>query len=110
MLDINTPIHIHEDDLELYLNGHVESERLSFVELHLLACEKCQAHLFECAGRELKLQSIKGAHSGPTQKRSEERFRTNGDATVQELHPLSLERYTIKVVDVSKNGLGIISP
>ncbi len=110
MLDIKAPIHIHEDDLELYLRGHVESERLSVIEHHLLECKICQAHLSDCAGQQLRLQSIQGAHSEPAQKRSEERFSTNGEATVQELHPLSLDRHRVKVVDVSKNGLGIVSP
>ena len=110
MLDIKTPIHIHEDDLDLYLSGHVESERLSFIEHHLLECRICQAHLFDCAGQQLRLQSIQRTHSEVAQKRSEERFSTEGVATVQELHPLSLERHTVKVVDVSKNGLGIVSP
>ena len=110
MLDEYIPFHIHEDDLELYLRGQVESKRLTLIERHLLECETCQTQLSECVGQQLKLLSIQGLYPGAAQKRSEERFRTEGEATLQEIHPLSLERHKVKVMDVSKNGLGIISP
>jgi predicted anti-sigma-YlaC factor YlaD len=110
MLDKNIPVHIHEDDLELYIRGQVESERLSLIELHLSECKMCQAQLSDCAGQQLKLLSIQGAYAGATQRRSEERFRTEGEAILQEIHPLAFERHKVKVVDVSRNGLGIISP
>ncbi len=109
MLDEYIPVHIHEDDLALYLRGQVESERLSLIELHLLECRMCQDQLSDCAGQQMKLLSIKGAYSGAKQKRSEQRFRAEGEAILQEIHPLALERHKVKVVDVSRNGLGIIS-
>ena len=43
-------------------------------------------------------------------KRSEPRFNAEGEATVQALHPLSVERHKVTIVNVSKNGFGILSP
>jgi hypothetical protein len=43
-------------------------------------------------------------------ERSEPRFITGDDATFQELSPLSLDHQKVKIVDVSKNGLGILAP
>jgi hypothetical protein len=51
-----------------------------------------------------------GPKVDPTQNRSEPRFDTKGDGTLQEIHPLSLERHKVKIVNVSKNGLGLVSP
>ena len=39
---------------------------------------------------------------------SEPRFDTSGEGTVQELHPLSLDRQKIRIVNMSKNGLGFV--
>jgi len=50
-----------------------------------------------------------GPKADMTEKRSEPRFTTEGQGTLQEIHPLSLERHNVKIVDVSKDGLGIVS-
>jgi hypothetical protein len=110
MLDTQSAVHLHEDDLELYLCGQLESCRLSSTEQHLLQCKICRSQLSDCLGQRLALQIVIGSQTATTQKRSEPRFDTNGEGTVQELHPLSLERRKVKIVNVSKNGLGLISP
>jgi hypothetical protein len=56
------------------------------------------------------LQSIQGTKSEKEYERSEPRFGTEGEATLQELHPLSLDRQKVKIVNVSKSGLSILSP
>jgi hypothetical protein len=109
MIEINEAAHIHEDDLELYLGGRLEVERISPVEFHLQECDLCRGHLSDCLGHRLSLHLIQGAKSETTQKRFEPRFTTSGEGTLQELHPLSLDRHKVKIVNVSKNGLGILS-
>lgn len=109
MLDIKTTVHPHEDDLVLYLRGRLESERRSSIERHLLECNICRDSL-SALGQSLALHLTQGTKVEPTQKRSEERFSTEGEATLQEFHPLSLDRHKVKIVNVSKNGLGILSP
>jgi hypothetical protein len=61
-------------------------------------------------GQRLALHDIKTPKSAASQKRSEPEFDTTGEGTVQELHPLSLDRQKIKIVNMSKNGLGIVVP
>jgi hypothetical protein len=55
----------------------------------------------------LAIQVVSGPQADTTQKRSEPRFDTNGEGTIQELHPLSLDWRKVRIVNVSKNGLGL---
>ena len=109
MLDTAAAVHISEDDLVLYLRGRVESERVSSIEQHLLECKTCRLQLSNCFGQRLALQRASGPKVDQTQKRTEPRFDTEGDGTLQELLPLSLDRHKVSIVNVSKNGLGLVS-
>lgn len=110
MISAKNVVHLHEDDLELYLRGGLEPERAPIAESHLLECERCKRTLLECLGQRLAFHAIKTPRSTAAQKRSEPRFDTSGEGTVQELHPLSLDRQKIRIVNMSKNGLGIVVP
>lgn len=112
MLFPNLPpeIHIHEDDLELYARGRLELEGNAAAESHLVECESCRKLLSERLGQRLALPPRKAPESNSATRRCEPRFSAEGDATVQELHPLSLDRHKVKVVNVSMNGLGILGP
>ena len=101
--------HVHEDDLELYLRGGLEVERIPIVEAHLLECESCRQLLSDCLGRRIAFHATTRPKSNAVQKRSEPRFDTEGEGTLQELHPLSLDRHKVRIVNVSKNGLGLVS-
>jgi hypothetical protein len=105
-----TVVHVHEDDLELYLRGGLESERIPIAESHLSECESCRKLLSDCLGQRIAFHATTRPKSNVTQKRSEPRFIAESEAVLQELHPLSLERQKVKIVNVSKNGLGILSP
>jgi hypothetical protein len=110
MLDTKAAVHMHEDDLELYAQGRLEPKYFPVVENHLLACETCQNALADCLWQGLALQLIRGTRETGTQRRAEPRFSTDREATVQELHPLSTERHKVRIVNVSKSGIGILSP
>jgi hypothetical protein len=110
MLDTKAVVHIHEDGLELYARGRLEPKLLPVIENHLFACEICQKSLADCLRQGLSLRLIRGSKTEETQKRGEPRFKTDGEATLQELHPLSTERHKVKIVNISKSGLGILSP
>jgi hypothetical protein len=105
-----TVVHIHEDDLELYTQGRLELEHIAIAESHLLECESCRQLLAERLGQRLALLPTRAPESNSTTGRREPRFSAEGEATVQELHPLSLDRHKVKIVNVSKNGLGILGP
>src|SRR5580765_4464630 len=103
-------IHIQEDDLELYAWGRLELERIAAAESHLLECESCRQLLSVRLEQRLAVPPLDAPESNSATRRCEPRFSAEGEATVQELHPLSLDRHKVKIVNVSKNGLGILGP
>lgn len=109
MLDMRSAIHVHEDDLELYLRGRLEFERTSFVEHHLLECSTCRECLIACLGNQVALRHLQ-RKSASEQKRFRSCFRTEGDAMLQEIHPLSLDRQKVMITNNSKSGPVILSP
>ncbi|MDP9115063.1 MAG: hypothetical protein M3O20_15455, partial [Acidobacteriota bacterium] len=62
--------HPHEDDLELYLRGKLEAEKVPFTEKHLMECNSCQLQLSNCLGQSLAVQIVSRPHAeaGATQK------------------------------------------
>jgi len=56
------------------------------------------------------LHLVGKAKADEKRERSEVRFVTGSEAIVQELSPFSLDRQKVKIVDISKNGLGILAP
>ena len=110
MPDIQSTVHARDEDLELYVRGRLEPERISVVEPHLLECQSCRERLSRCIGSQLVLHPVGKAKSHEKYERSEPRFNTGDDAIFQELNPLSLDRQKVKIVDMSKNGLGILAP
>ena len=109
MISAKNVFHVHEDDIELYLRGGLEPERAPIAESHLLECQSCRQLLSDCLGQRIAFQATTRPKSNAPQKRSEPRFSTESEAILQELHPLSLERQKVRIVNVSKNGLGIVS-
>jgi hypothetical protein len=106
---IQKAVHSHEDDLELYVRGRLEPGYASTVESHLLECQLCREQVSRCVCILLIRQPIERTKSKRKYERSEPRFCTGDDALFQELNPLSMHRQNVKIVDVSKNGLGILA-
>jgi len=99
--------HAHDDDLEMYARGRLERTHLASLESHLLDCEKCRVRLSQSIGLSLHYHLTGAARRDPKEQRSEPRFVTGDDAVVQALNPLSLERHVVRILDVSKHGMGI---
>ena len=102
-------VHAHGDDLELYVRGRLEPGHTSAYESHLMECQTCRERLSKCIGLNLRLSPTGGKKSKEGYERSELRFRTGDRALLRELNPLSMDRHSVEVVDVSKNGLGILA-
>ena len=58
MLNTQTSVHLHEDDLELYLRGQLESERLTSTERHLLECKIFLLQLSNSLEQHLAIQML----------------------------------------------------
>jgi len=84
-------------------------ERLSVIDPHLLDCDICRERLAKTVGSQLMLHFVGKAKADQKRERSEPRFSTGSEAIVQCVSPLSLDRQKVKIVDISKNGLGIIA-
>jgi len=108
--DMLSAVHVSEDDVQLYVRGHLELGHISALESHLLECQTCRELLSQGLGLELRLHALGRTKAAEKYKRSEPRFNTGDDAILQELSPLSLDRHKVKIVNVSRNGLGILAP
>ena len=109
MSDMPTPAHADDDDLALYIQGRLAPEHLAAIEPHLLDCGPCRERLSQSIGSQLILNVVGKAEADERRERSEDRFSTGSEATMQQLRPLSLDRQTVAIVDISKNGLGILA-
>jgi len=88
----------------------LEPDHISVVEAHLSECQMCRDELSHCLGMQLTLHPSGKTKSQEKDERSEPRFSTGDDAIFQALNPLSLDRQKVKILDISKNGLGILAP
>jgi|SRR5665213_228620 len=102
--------HTNGSDLEMYVHGSMRPGQTSVVDAHLLKCPTCREHLSTHVGMQVADCAIGKAKLDQTNRRSEPRFHTGNDAILQELNPLSLDRQMVKIVDISKHGIGILAP
>ena len=109
MADILNPAHVSYDDLVRYIQGRLVPERLSEIDSHFLECDICRENLSKTIKSHLMLHLVAKAKADQKRERSEPRFSTGSEAIVQSLSPLSLDRQKVKIVDISKNGLGIVA-
>ena len=110
MLDILDTVHVYEADLDLYCRAGLEPGHSYTVESHLRDCQGCRKQLSMRIKHQLIFSPGEWMKLNQQHKRSERRFTTGGDAIFQELDPLSFDRQKVRIVDVSKNGLGILAP
>jgi hypothetical protein len=110
MPSVPIAVHAQDDALELYALGRLERAHASTIESHLLGCYTCRERLTRCIRLQLNVEPIAIAKPEDTHERSEPRFITGDNAVFQELSPLSVDRQKVKIVDVSRSGLGIVAP
>lgn len=105
--------HLAEDDIALYLNGHLELRRIPAVEAHLSDCPACKDKLDQTLHLITKLADLGSRQRGfpllesGLEKRREPRFATDSTMGLQVLRPLSFERLTGRVVNVSRSGVAL---
>jgi hypothetical protein len=100
----------YDEHLESYVRGQLEAKCISALESHLSECQACREKLSHSIASELILHNLGRSKSEETYERSEPRFSTGASAILQELSPWSVERRKVEIVDISKNGIGILSP
>ena len=107
MPELEITVHAYDVDLESYVRGQLKAAGISALESHLLGCPSCRERLSACLGQPLVVNLT---HGMTKPGRREPRFSAKGEATLQELNPLSLDRQKVKILNVSKSGFCVSCP
>ncbi len=101
-------MHLGSDELGLYLKGQLSREQIPVVETHLADCETCVGSMVEQDKYLWCLAELSGDELDVGgDKRLYPRVATDEAAAIQVLATFSNESWDVRVVDVSKGGLGI---
>ena len=104
------PVHICDEDLELYLFDRLDAEASAAMDTHLRGCAACaiRASSSDIFLRHMVTQPVT-VGSGPEKRRSL-RIATDGDAVIQRINPFSTDRLQVRILDVSRDGMRVGSP
>jgi hypothetical protein len=95
--------HSSDDDLRLYISGHLLAADSSVIQAHLDGCKECQLRLADIA--------IQTRWKGP-ERRSDPRIPVNLEGRLKLLDPVTSigPPHPVKVLEISRNGLRIVTP
>lgn len=95
--------HSSDDDLRLYVGGHLAAADSSVIQAHLDGCEECQLRLADIA--------IQTRWTGP-ERRTDPRIPVNFEGRLKLLDPVTSvgPPHSVKVVEISRNGLKVVTP
>lgn len=102
--------HVHEDELTLYVNGRLAPDRVLDVETHLANCGECKHRLDQTLHFITKLADLRNRQHGLRylEKRREPRFPSDSAISLQVLRPLSFDRLTGRITNVSRSGVAVV--
>jgi hypothetical protein len=100
--------HIDSRDLDLYVREKLNAEQSSSIQAHVHSCPVCREKLVNGFLDRLGEMNQQQPGSSIHEKRSERRFQSGEHGTMQTLCPLSLDRVAVQIVDVSKDGFGVL--
>jgi predicted anti-sigma-YlaC factor YlaD len=100
--------HIDSRDLDLYVREKLNAEQSSSIQSHVQNCSVCRENLVNGFLTRLGEMSQEQPGNSIPEKRSERRFHSGEQGSMQLLCPLSLERAAVQIVDVSKDGFGVL--
>jgi hypothetical protein len=100
--------HIDSHDLDLYVREKLDAEHSSSIQSHAQSCAACRDRLVN--GFLARLAEINQHQPGDivNEKRAARRIQSGERGLMQTLCPLSLERAAVQIVDVSKDGFGVL--
>ena len=101
--------HAQDDDLQLYVLGRLSAADVDVLERHVFDCEECKGRLRVTAQIVAKILNLR--HAGEsTNRRAELRFHISDAVFLRSFSPLLPSRWPVQIIDVSKNGLGLLVP
>ena len=101
--------HPHDDEVQLYILGRLPAAEVDLFERHLLNCPECTERLAASARFVAQIIDLK-KDSGQSDRRMGPRFRTADTGSLRCFSPLLSERWPIQIVNVSRDGLGLLAP
>ena len=101
--------HVHDDDLQLYVLGRLTAAELEGFESHVVRCPECQERLSATARMLVQIVDLQSERGSP-ENRSEPRIRASDAGFLRSFSPLLPDRWPVQIIDVSKNGLGLLVP
>jgi hypothetical protein len=105
---ISTP-HVHEDELHSYTLSGLSDAPANALEGHVSHRPQCKGNLGGTTQFTSDLLNLDRATRG-SDKRSQRRFQTSNTGFLRSLSPLLLDRWSVQIIDVSKDGLGLLLP
>jgi Putative zinc-finger/PilZ domain len=99
--------HPNEGDLHRYVLGHLSPTDVEVLEEHVFQCPACKDRLATVIMLVIQIDRVAAARSG-ADRRTEPRFRTSDTGFLRSFAALMPDRWPVQVVDVSKNGLGLV--
>jgi hypothetical protein len=102
------PHHAHDDDLQLYVLGRLNAAKVDVLERHVVDCAECKERLGTTAQVVAKISNLHRNDEG-TDRRNEPRFHIADAVFLCCLAPALSDRWRVQIIDVSKNGLGLLA-
>jgi hypothetical protein len=105
----NPSHHSDDDELQRYVLGRLSAAEIGVLEGHVFDCAECKNRLGATAQLVAKILSLQRVDPRAN-KRAEPRFRISDAVFLRCFSPLLPDRWAVQIIDVSKNGLGLLVP
>jgi anti-sigma factor RsiW len=102
-------MHASEEELQLYVLGHLAETEFEIVERHVFHCPSCKLRVASIAKVIAELNEAPAPGEGLDNRR-EPRFGASEMGFLRSFVPLLADRWQVRIVNTSKNGLGLIAP
>jgi anti-sigma factor RsiW len=102
----NEPVHLHDDDLDLYVAGRLAEPESSAIHTHVTGCEVCARRLAKAVEFMLRLaaQNRQEPRVALSDRRQEPRMPTDDPGSMRVLHPLVGDWASVQILDASRGG------
>lgn len=101
--------HAEDDDLQRYVLSRLSATEVDVLERHVFDCAECKDRLGTAAKVVAKILNLQRDHEG-ADRRTEPRFDISDAVSLRSLSPALPDRWPVQIVDISKNGLGLLVP
>jgi hypothetical protein len=101
--------HAVDDELHLYVLGRLSAKEAAVLERHVDDCAECQERLGATAQLVAKILNLTSRDAGPG-RRTEPRFDITDVVFLRSMAPVLPERWRVQILNISKNGLGLLVP